>query len=372
MTSSLIKYLLGATCLITLALACKTGDDEVIDDVADNFDRSAMLTFWADQIIIPSYENYLQQLDQLVEAKDAFLAQPQTDQLNTLKTQWLDAYRAWQQVSMFEIGKAETDGIRNFTNIFPTDVEKINANISSGDYNLALPSNFAAQGFPALDYLLYGSAENEAEILAQLQSAAYSTYLDDLVQRLHSIADAVLSDWKGNYRDNFIAQSGSSASSSVDKLVNDMLLYYEKFLRAGKVGIPAGVFSGNTNSLSVEAPYSGEFSLELLIIALDAVQDFFNGNSYEGAVTGPSLSAYLEYLNTIVPREDLVQSINDQWNAARNRAKTLQPNLKAQVEADNSQMLQTYDELQKAVVLLKVDMLQAMNIQVDFVDADGD
>ena len=35
-------------------------------------------------------------------------------------------------------------------------------------------------------------------------------------------------------------------------------------------------------------------------------------------------------------------------------------------------MLETYDELQKAVVLLKVDMLQVLNIKVDFVDADGD
>lgn len=35
-------------------------------------------------------------------------------------------------------------------------------------------------------------------------------------------------------------------------------------------------------------------------------------------------------------------------------------------------MLQTYDELQKNVILMKVDMLQALNINVDYVDADGD
>ena len=35
-------------------------------------------------------------------------------------------------------------------------------------------------------------------------------------------------------------------------------------------------------------------------------------------------------------------------------------------------MLQTYDELQKNVVNMKVDMLQALNIRVDYVDADGD
>ena len=39
---------------------------------------------------------------------------------------------------------------------------------------------------------------------------------------------------------------------------------------------------------------------------------------------------------------------------------------------DNSQMLKTYDELQKAVVLLKVDMLQAFSVNVDYVDGDGD
>ena len=35
-------------------------------------------------------------------------------------------------------------------------------------------------------------------------------------------------------------------------------------------------------------------------------------------------------------------------------------------------MTKAYDELQKAVVLLKVDMLQAFNVNVDYVDADGD
>ncbi len=39
---------------------------------------------------------------------------------------------------------------------------------------------------------------------------------------------------------------------------------------------------------------------------------------------------------------------------------------------DNVQMLTLYDEMQRLVVLLKVDMLQALSINVDYVDADGD
>jgi hypothetical protein len=42
------------------------------------------------------------------------------------------------------------------------------------------------------------------------------------------------------------------------------------------------------------------------------------------------------------------------------------------IETDNTAMTMSYDELQKAVVLLKVDMLQALNVSVDYIDADGD
>ena len=36
------------------------------------------------------------------------------------------------------------------------------------------------------------------------------------------------------------------------------------------------------------------------------------------------------------------------------------------------QMLICYDAIQEAVVLLKTDMLQNLNINVDYIDADGD
>ena len=62
----------------------------------------------------------------------------------------------------------------------------------------------------------------------------------------------------------------------------------------------------------------------------------------------------------------------NQWDIAQGEIDGLMDNFATQIEQDNNSMLITFDELQKAVVLLKVDMLQALNIQVDFVDADGD
>ena len=43
-----------------------------------------------------------------------------------------------------------------------------------------------------------------------------------------------------------------------------------------------------------------------------------------------------------------------------------------QINSDLTTVLRTYDDIQATVVLLKVDMLQILNINVDFADADGD
>jgi len=70
--------------------------------------------------------------------------------------------------------------------------------------------------------------------------------------------------------------------------------------------------------------------------------------------------------------ESITASIADQFSAIRAQSSELDSNLKSQVETDNSKMLAAFDELQKEVVLLKVDMMQALSISVDYVDSDGD
>ncbi len=338
----------------------------------DTFDRELMLTHWADNIIIPRYETYVSSLEDLESKTEEFITNASVDNFDVLRSSWLSSYTAWQAVSMFEIGKAEENGLRNYTNIYPTDTNKINQNIAEHDYNLTLPSNFDAQGFPALDYLLYGLSEDKSEAAYLLTQSDRNLYLSLLVTRLKLLAEAVVDDWKSGYREEFIANKGSSATASVDKIVNDFLYYYERFLRAGKVGIPAGVFSGSSLSHTVEAPFCGVYSKDFLLASLTAVQDFFNGKSHLSNGTGESLNAYLDYLNTKIEGADLAVLINSQFDSARNKINSLNQNLKKQVETDNVKMLEAYDELQKVVILFKVDMMQALNIKVDFIDADGD
>ena len=358
--------------VVTLFFACSEDGDPI--DMMPNdslFDRQALLTHWADELIIPSFETYQNSLQVLSESFSTFSDAPTINSLSNLRTSWLNAYKAWQHVSIYDIGKAEELGYRNFTNIYPTDIEAINSNISSQNYNLELPSNFDAQGFPALDYLLFGDGLSDDEIVDLLSSSNRNTYVSDLISRLNELTDEVVSDWKGGYRDAFVNSSGSSATASTDKIVNDFLFYYEKFLRAGKIGIPAGVFSGNVISSAVEAPFSGTYSKDLYFEGFRAVENFFLGISHEGR-NGLGLDDYLDHIRVQNNSTDIKGAILSQWSLAKDKAQNLDSNFKIQVETDNNLMLQVYDEMQKAVVLLKVDMLQALDIKVDFVDADGD
>lgn len=359
-------------------LSCDSEDDGdgngnvVTTDQQVGFDRGAMLENWADNIILPAYSAYATSLESLSNGVDTFVSSPSETNLASVRSLWQASYLAWQHVEMFEIGPAETIGFQGYTNAYPVDTAQLNSIVASGEYNLELPSRRSQQGLSAIDYLINGLESGDADIVGVYQSNEnYGTYLKDVASRLVTLTETVTSGWESSYRDEFVTNTATTATGSINKMVNDYVFYYEKHLRAGKIGIPAGVFSGTAGADKVEAFYQGDFSKALFNEGLDATQNFFNGVSFGSSDEGEGLSSYLQSLSTS-DSLDLSGSINDQFEAARVSAGELSDSFADQVESDNIKMLSTYDELQKNVVLLKTDMLSALNIRVDYVDADGD
>ena len=68
----------------------------------------------------------------------------------------------------------------------------------------------------------------------------------------------------------------------------------------------------------------------------------------------------------------LSNEINAKLDIAENSIKELENNFASQINSDLITILRTYDDIQATVVLLKVDMLQVLDINVDYADADGD
>mgnify|MGYP001385146875 CR=1 FL=1 len=341
------------------------------------FDRGAMLANWADFIIIPSYVGFLDDFADLNTAFDTFRGQPDATSLENLRAAWLQSYKSWQWISMYEIGPAEQEGLRLNVNTYPTDTDLLEQNVASGSYDLGLPSNRDAKGFPALDYLLNGLGDSEEAILMAYTDGTsgpgYFAYIEDVLTDIETRVQRVADAWVKEYRNTFVSNDGASSTASVDRFVNDYIFYYEKFLRAGKMGIPLGVFTGTPAPNTLEAYYKRGVGNELFLEGLNAVQDFFNGKALDGSGEGESLASYLRELNTVKEGENLDELINSQFDLARDMVGSLQA-FKTEIEENTppTDMLMAYDEVQRVVPLLKVDMVSAMSIAIDFVDADGD
>jgi predicted lipoprotein len=357
--------------IIIYACSSNEGEDDPII-IADDFDREQILTNLVDNIIIPSYESFANEMSLMANAGLTFTNNPTSSSLQEFRSSWLNAYKKWQHVEMFNIGKAEELQYAFYMNVYPLTIQDVQNNIANGGYDLNSVNNQDAQGFPALDYLLHGLTDNDTDLIniftTDSNAEGYKNYVNAILNQMSSLTNQVLNDWKGNFKNTFISSRGNTATSSLNRLVNDFIFYYEKGLRANKFGIPAGVFSANPLPEKVEAFYKKNISKELALEALQAVEDFFNGTHYNGSLTGESFKSYLQYLD----RNDIYLSTVDQFNSARIEINNLSNNFSEQINTDNSKMTKAYDELQKAVVLLKVDMLQAFSINIDYVDADGD
>lgn len=362
--------------IIVLLSSCSSGEGG--GESGDNYNRTAMLENWADNIIVPAFQNYQSKVTILVADASAFSTQPTHEKLEKLRGSWLQAYIAYQSVGMYNFGKSEDLKFKEYTNTFPADATGIQANIDSETpYNLSVFSQFSRQGFPGLDYIINGLGADDAAILAfyttHPKASKYKMYLTDLTARLKSNADAIVSDWSGGYRDAYVQNNGNTINSSVNKTINNFVKYFELDIRSGKVGIPAGLFSNGTKfPEKVEAVYKNDVSKELFLASVKASRDFFNGKYFNTSTTGASIKSYLDYLGAIRNSQELSVIIDTQFGSVIASSLDLTDSFSQQILSDNSKMTAAYDTAQQNLVYLKLDMMQALNITVDYVDSDGD
>ena len=365
------KILFSILLVFSIMSSCNDTDDVI---VGPTYDRITLLNNWFNNHINPSFNNFSNELSQLksdfTSAKNDGIDEASLEKLrNTFKS----TYAAWQYVEMFNIGKAEEIYYSATVNIYPVNTVRVESNINSGNYDLNNPNNYAAQGLPTIDYILFGIGSSDTEILEKLKDEEkYMNYLSSIIEEMASNTTKVINDWE-TYKAEFLSSTDNTATSAVNMMVNDFIFYYEKGFRANKFGIPAGVFSSAPMPENVEAYYSG-FSKNLSIEAMGAIKDFFIGrNPFNGtAYTGSSLKSILLELDTNEGQNNLANKIESKIDVAINKINSLEESYYSQIQNDNNKFLQTYDAIQEVVVLLKVDMLQLLSINVDYVDADGD
>ncbi|WP_158605919.1 imelysin family protein [Taibaiella sp. KBW10] len=372
MLRKILLYASLSTVFLLSLYACNKGKKKTDDTAA--LDRKPMLSHYADQYVLPGYDALIRDLNTLNTQAAAFTSTPNNSSLIALKNAWETAYLTWQTVDMLEFGATEEISLRSYMNTYPATESKIEANITAGNYNLETFGNKDAQGFPAVDYLINAldASGTIARFTTAANAAAYKTYLSDVIRKMQEKAITVKNNWVSG-RNTFVDATGTDAAGGLSKMTNAVVLYYERYLRSGKVGYPVGAMTGVALPGHVEAYYSPELSKRLAIKALESFIAFYEGKNYDGTASTNGMKQYLSSIGTkdsdgTLMATVLSTSLTNGLTALQN----LNGTLKDGVNTNRVAVLSVYDKLQLSVALLKVDMVSAFGISITYLDNDGD
>jgi len=356
----MLKYICGVAGILLLLNGCKPKDG------GDKFDRTGMLTNLGNNIVIPAHQQFNSATIALKQNKDAFIANPNSASLDSLKTSFLLAYTAFMKIETYSFTpNAET---RNL-NAFVTDTVQINSNINTGAYDLNAANNIPAKGFPAIDYLLFG--HNSSEVLTlyttDVNAAKRKQYLDAIINEVQTVANITYDAWN-IYLTQFISASGTDVGSSVGMLVNDLSFQSER-CRRERVGNPLGyigfISSGTANARLLECYYAGH-SKELLLANLSELKMLYHG------AAGSGFDDYLTYLNADYNGQSLASAISNQFDLVIQKAESIPVDYATALTTNKPEMESLFLELKKLTVMLKVDMSSQLGVIINYSDNDGD
>lgn len=370
----LLKKLVFILPLAVIALvSCEKDDDDNSSTNDANFDRGGMLRNMGNNIIIPDYQNFREKTAPLYQAAKDFTANPTSQNLASLRSNFQEAYQAWQKVTPYGFGPAEDMVLRKNLNTFPADTQSIEKRIANNNQSWG-PYDNDLKGFPALDYLLFKGPEQELVDSFRNGPNAQNrkAYLKAITREINQKAKTIHNKWKpegGNYLEAFINATGNDKGSSLSKVVNALNFNYE-IIKNPKLGIPVGKKSlGDPLPKKVEAYYSKK-SLDLMLTNLEAIENFFLGQ-YDGK-NEKGLDDHLDAVDANRNGQDLSDAIVDQFESARSELESLNRPLSQTILNNKSAVEKAYEAVQKQVVLIKTDMPSALGVRITYQDNDGD
>ncbi len=364
-----MKYFL-LTFTICLLVSCgetgsETGDPDEMVDLAEL--RQEISRHITNDLILPAFQELSSKSELLQAAAATFAENPDQINLDNLRAAHKESWISWQKTSLYYFGPTVNNGLRAGLNTYPANADKIETNISTGSYQLGSLANQDAEGLPALDYLLNGM--DELTPLADLTEERLA-YINALATAIYDQVLATEDDWNnGVFKDFFTGTdaTGTDVGSALGLIINGIDLHFQRFVRDGKVAIPAGLRSAEvTRPLLVEALY-GKYSTQLLKTSLQAYQNYFNGTSLTRN-DGPSILEYLRRIDQV----DLANQIDNHFTILLDKVDRLDPSIAQQIETDNEALIDVFLSMQDLVAIFKSDMASVMGISITNQDNDGD
>lgn len=344
---------------------CKDKDDND-NECLGNYPVNGFLSHYADNIIVPDYQDFKVHLDELAGRISEFSLLKNSENLDSVRSYFKKTYINWQYVEAYEFGPAEDVFLRSSLNNFPLNESALIAKLKNEDYDFSSPATYD-KGFPALDYLFFGYANDSIALLDSfIGEPKLMTYAVKVVEDMKSRTDAVVSKWiNEGYLSQFKQNTGLAAGQSFSLVVNSLNENFE-ILRRKRIGLPSGVLTLNfPNPTEVEGLYS-KTSLALAKSSLAASERYFQGDNGEG------FDNVLDFIGAKKNGENLSLAITNQFKKAETALEAIPETLSESVTENTVLVVNAYNSLSPLVILLKSDMPSVMCIAITYVDNPSD
>jgi predicted lipoprotein len=355
------KLLIAVTAAL-VAGACGGGSAGPDGRPPDNFDRKALLSNLARNVIYPAYQQALSDGSAMQSAVQSYCSAlgtaTEAETLATARTAWRSAMAAWQRAEMMLLGPAAMDDktlrdrIYSWPVVSPCAVDQdVMAAYNDSAYDISNKLT-NRRGFDALEYLLF--SESLASVCPpqsapvgwdaltdDTKKSARCAFADkasaDLVAQLQTVVDA----WdpaKGNYIGvlESAGDTGSmfaSAQAAVN-VVSDAMFYIHNEVQDMKLGEPAGITINSCATVQepclaeLESQYAAH-SLPSVVENLIAFEQVFLGNDAAGT-PGVGFDDFLRELDAGA----LADKITSDITAARTAAEGLSGPLRDALSTD--------------------------------------
>lgn len=283
------------------------GGSSESESVEESFDFTRMMANYADNIIIPIYDEFSAGAEVASTGSGSIANYCQSigtgseiTQHNLARESWRELMSQWQQAEIFLVGPAAENGnaLRNaifsYASNFPPSSCAVDQSVvlaQASDFNIENRS-FNSRGLDALEYLLFNESLEHTCPIQIVETQNWNSlsdterkqqrcqYAQDVIEDIHNSAQTLLNSWVSSgsdYRTEFI--NPVTASENIEAL-SDALFYIEVETKDTKLGLPIGLKSDCSQiacPAAVESPYS-ETSLKNIQENLIGFKKALNGD----------------------------------------------------------------------------------------------
>lgn len=353
--------------LCLLALSCVWGCSSNNAEEAED-PRPRILATVTDDVILPRYATFETEAEAMAQASADFCEAPDAEGLAKAKRSWEVARDAWKRTEVFAFGPYREYPERFGTKIDSWPVRQILVEDTLfGTEPITAESlktsAVATRGLPVVEFLLFRPDDPLVEFSAGGRRCEYliaaTADVSDSATALHDAwaleqgGFALQVKTPGEVEDGMFMNTQEALS----EVVNRMWFTVEN-ARRDKLGKPLGESSGGkVQPDSVESPYSGH-SVEDIIQTLVTLETLVEVEG--GLATHPRLS------------DDLLADFRSAYSASIDALEAIPRPLSEAVVEDPDSVRAAHEALAELQRVIQTDMINTLNLQISFNDADGD